>query len=114
MTLHLADDPVRDSVDTLAPDSSGEGKRHQVMGNVVAPTCQPCCATCEDAKDSNSPWVPQQYLFPLFILGSPCLLVKAEHAGKGCPYHVGDTGERIKSEGGRFLRIRCGTLNPKI
>ena len=56
VTPHLADDPVRDSVDTVAPDSSGEGKRHPAMGNVVVPACQPCC---ENVRDSNSPWVPQ-------------------------------------------------------
>ena len=62
----------------LYNDSSGEGKRYQVMGNVIAPACQPCCANREDAKDSNSPWVPvSTFLFC-------CLLNKAEQ---------GDTGE---------------------
>ena len=57
VTPHLADDPVKDSV--LPHDSSGEGKRYRVMGNVFVPACQPCCENCEDAKDSLSPWVPQ-------------------------------------------------------
>ena len=56
VTFHPADDPARDSVDTLPPDSSGEGKHYPVTGNIFGPACQPCC---EQVKDSNSPWVPQ-------------------------------------------------------